>query len=70
MAANNRITIILNQNNLWIRDVVDKSILFNHLLNTSFGTTQGTTGEKAEMIDAQKIVKARKIIKGIKEKNK
>jgi len=70
MAPNNRITIILNPNNLWVRDVVDKSILFNHLLDISFGTTQGTTGEKAEMIDAQKIVKARKIIKGIKEKNK
>ena len=70
MAPNNRITIILNPNNLWVRDVVEKSILFNHLLDISFGTTQGTTGEKAEMIDAQKIVKARKIIKGIKEKNK
>lgn len=70
MAPNNRITIILNPNNLWIRDVVDKSVLFNYLLDNSFGTTQGTTGEKAEMIDAQKIVKARKIIKGIKEKNK
>ena len=70
MAPNNRITIILNPNNLWVRDVVDKSILFNHLLDISFGTTQGTTGEKAEMIDAQKIVKARKIIKGVKEKNK